>query len=120
VSSTEVRARLAAGQSCTALVDQRVLSLIFARGLYGARPAPVDPSLLVVGDGRVARALSTALAERGRPPVRWWRGMGGKPPSAKPRARPWRAITPPRCWSRTTAWPSSTARGDYSAAASLR
>jgi predicted short-subunit dehydrogenase-like oxidoreductase (DUF2520 family) len=41
-------------------------------------------TLLVVGDGPVARALATALARSGAPPARWWRGhpQGGAPSPA--------------------------------------
>jgi nicotinate-nucleotide adenylyltransferase len=40
LSSTEVRARLARGESVAALVDARVVDYIQARGLYSAGPAP--------------------------------------------------------------------------------
>lgn len=50
------------------------------------QPLPMRPRsrerLLVVGDGPVARALSTALAAADLPPLRWWRRAGQPLPAA--------------------------------------
>jgi predicted short-subunit dehydrogenase-like oxidoreductase (DUF2520 family) len=40
-------------------------------------------TVVVVGDGPVARALAGALERAGAPPSRWWRRLGGAPPSGE-------------------------------------
>ncbi len=68
VSSSEVRAALAAGRSVAGLVPRGVLEYIHRHNLYAAEgPAEPTPSVFIMGAGVVGTALAARLARSGVP-----------------------------------------------------